>query len=340
MKYSLCNDWEFTTQWTEEFAHWQAPGEPVRLPHTNAIVPQHYADLKADGSTACGIWLVPGYHNHEDAKLDPIKQPMTRRSKEDPTGLGLYSGWSFAWPANRRILYNRASADADGKPWNPKRVLVEWDGRKWLQNDVGDFVTALPPDTNAFFMTWEQHARLFAYSMGDGPLPEHFEPWESPTKNVLNGRNNAPMTLYTDDPSVQRANAEEFPYAVTTYSVVEHWQSGTQTRNIPWLNEIMPANFIEISEELAREKGIRSGDWVRVWNKRGSVKVQAVVTIRMQPMKVNGKLTHVVGLPHHFSWATKLATGDNVNDLTPNVGDPMSYIPEYKAFLVNLEKAA
>ena len=148
------------------------------------------------------------------------------------------------------------------------------------------------------------------------------------------------MTLYTDDPSVQRASAEEFPYAVTTYSVVEHWQSGTQTRNIPWLNEIMPANFIEISEELAREKGIRSGDWVRVWNKRGSVKVQAVVTIRMQPMKVNGKLTHVVGLPHHFSWATKLATGDNVNDLTPNVGDPMSYIPEYKAFLVNLEKAA
>ena len=299
-----------------------------------------YADLKADGSTACGIWIFSGYYNNEAEKLDPMKQPMTRRSKDDPTGLGLYSGWSFAWPANRRILYNRASADAVGKPWNPKRVLVEWDGRKWLQNDVGDFVTALPPDTNAFFMTWEQHARLFAYSMGDGPLPEHFEPWESPTKNVLNGRNNAPMTLYTDDPSVQRASAEEFPYAVTTYSVVEHWQSGTQTRNIPWLNEIMPANFIEISEELAREKGIKSGDWVRVWNKRGSVKVQAVVTIRMQPMKVNGKLTHVVGMPHHFSWATKLATGDNVNDLTPNVGDPMSYIPEYKAFLVNLEKAA
>ena len=232
-----------------------------------------------------------------------------------------------------------ASAAAGAAPLNyseEERLVVDL----LVQNDVRDFVTALPPDTNAFFMTWEQHARLFAYSMGDGPLPEHFEPWESPTKNVLNGRNNAPMTLYTDDPSVQRANAEEFPYAVTTYSVVEHWQSGTQTRNIPWLNEIMPANFIEISEELAREKGIRSGDWVRVWNKRGSVKVQAVVTIRMQPMKVNGKLTHVVGLPHHFSWATKLATGDNVNDLTPNVGDPMSYIPEYKAFLVNLEKAA
>ena len=106
---------------------------------------------------------------------------------------------------------------------------------------------------------------------------------------------------------------------VTTYSVVEHWQSGTQTRNIPWLNELIPSNFIELSEELAKEKGIRPGDKVRVWNNRGS---------------------HVVGMPHHFSWATKLATGDNVNDLTPNVGDPNSYIPEYKAFLVNLEKAA
>lgn len=133
------------------------------------------------------MWIFSGYYNNEAQKLDPMKQPMTNRSKEDPTGLGLFPGWSFAWPANRRILYNRASADPAGKPWDPKRVLVEWDGSKWLQNDVGDFVTAKAPDDNAFFMTWEQNARLFAYPMVDGPLPEHFEPHEAPVKNLFNG---------------------------------------------------------------------------------------------------------------------------------------------------------
>ena len=299
-----------------------------------------YADLQADGSTACGIWIFSGYYNNNDAPLDPMKQPMTRRSKEDPTGLGLYPNWSFAWPANRRILYNRASADPKGRPWNDKRVLVEWKNGKWLQNDVGDFATANPPDNNAFFMTWEQNARLFAYPMVDGPMPEHFEPFESPTANAFNGAAHNPCARFTEDKSVRRGEAGDYPYVCTTYSVTEHWQSGTQTRNIPWLNELVPCNFIELSEELAKEKGIKTGDDVRVWNNRGSVVVKAMVTIRMQPMQVNGKLTHVVGMPHHFSWATKLATGDNVNDLTPNVGDPNSYIPEYKAFLVNIEKAA
>ena len=299
-----------------------------------------YADLQADGSTACGIWIFSGYYNNNDAPLDPMKQPMTRRSKEDPTGLGLYPNWSFAWPANRRILYNRASADPKGRPWNDKRVLVEWKNGKWLQNDVGDFATANPPDNNAFFMTWEQNARLFAYPMVDGPMPEHFEPFESPTENAFNGAAHNPCARFTEDKSVRRGEAGDYPYVCTTYSVTEHWQSGTQTRNIPWLNELVPCNFIELSEELAKEKGIKTGDDVRVWNNRGSVVVKAMVTIRMQPMQVNGKLTHVVGMPHHFSWATKLATGDNVNDLTPNVGDPNSYIPEYKAFLVNIEKAA
>lgn len=299
-----------------------------------------YADLQADGSTACGIWIFSGYYNNNDAPLDPMKQPMTRRSKEDPTGLGLYPNWSFAWPANRRILYNRASADPKGRPWNDKRVLVEWKNGKWLQNDVGDFATANPPDNNAFFMTWEQNARLFAYPMVDGPMPEHFEPFESPTANAFNGAAHNPCARFTEDKSVRRGEAGDYPYVCTTYSVTEHWQSGTQTRNIPWLNELVPCNFIELSEELAKEKSIKTGDDVRVWNNRGSVVVKAMVTIRMQPMQVNGKLTHVVGMPHHFSWATKLATGDNVNDLTPNVGDPNSYIPEYKAFLVNIEKAA
>ena len=174
----------------------------------------------------------------------------------------------------------------------------------------------------------------------DGPLPEHFEPHETPVKNLLNGAGGNPCALFTKDPSVKRGNAKDYPYVVTTYSVVEHWQSGTQTRNIPWLNELIPCNFIEISEELAKEKGIQNGQMVRVWNNRGDVKVAAMVTKRMKPMMIDGKVTHVVGMPHHFSWATKFATGDNVNDLTPNVGDPNSWIPEYKAFLVNLEPVA
>ena len=215
-----------------------------------------YGQLQADGTTACGMWIFSGYYNNESQKLDPMKQPMTNRSKEDPTGLGLFPGWSFAWPANRRILYNRCSADPKGKPWDPKRVLVEWDGKKWLQNDVGDFVTAKAPDDNAFFMTWEQNARLFAYSMADGPLPEHFEPHEAPVKNLLNGAGGNPCARFTEDPSVRRGSIKDYPYVVTTYSVVEHWQSGTQTRNIPWLNELIPSNFIELSEELAKEKGM------------------------------------------------------------------------------------
>lgn len=299
-----------------------------------------YAALKADGTTACGIWIFSGYYNNEAEKMDPMKQPCTRRNKSDPSGLGLFPEWSFAWPANRRILYNRASADPEGRPWDPKRTLVEWKGDHWLQNDVGDFVTAKGPDDKAFFMTWEQNARLFAYGMADGPLPEHFEPHEAPVKNLLNGAGGNPCIRFADDPSVKRGSVKDFPFVVTTYSVVEHWQTGTQTRNIPWLNELIPCNFIELSEELAAEKGIKTGDMVHVWNNRGSVKVAAMVTKRMKPMEIDGKMTHVVGLPHHFSWATNMARGDNVNDLTPNVGDPNSYIPEYKAFLVNLEKAA
>ena len=299
-----------------------------------------YAALKADGTTACGIWIFSGYYNNEAEKMDPMKQPCTRRNKSDPSGLGLFPEWSFAWPANRRILYNRASADPEGRPWDPKRTLVEWKGDHWLQNDVGDFVTAKGPDDKAFFMTWEQNARLFAYGMADGPLPEHFEPHEAPVKNLLNGAGGNPCIRFADDPSVKRGSVKDFPFVVTTYSVVEHWQTGTQTRNIPWLNELIPCNFIELSEELAAQKGIKTGDMVHVWNNRGSVKVAAMVTKRMKPMEIDGKMTHVVGMPHHFSWATNMARGDNVNDLTPNVGDPNSYIPEYKAFLVNLEKAA
>lgn len=309
----------------------------------------NFNELKADGSTACGIWIFTGFFNNNKAKWDAMEQPCTRRSKVDPSGLGLYPEWSFAWPANRRVLYNRASADMQGQPWNKDRMLVSWNGTKWVNNDVPDFVAAaknpdgstrqVPPNNKAFFMTWEQNSRLFAYPMSDGPMPEHYEPFETPTKNILNGRQNSPKILFADHPSVKKGEASQYPIVATSYSLTEHWQSGTQTRNVPWIVETQPAPFVEISTELAQEKGIKNGDKIRVFNNRGSIVCNAMVTIRLKPFMVNGQKTHMIGLPHHWSWATAYATGDTMNDLTPNVGDPNSNIPEYKAFLVNVERA-
>ena len=310
-----------------------------------------YSELAADGSTACGMWIYSGYYNNSEAPLDPAEQPCSARDKSDPTGLGLHPGWSHAWPNNRRILYNRASADTKGKPWNKDKVLCEWDGKQWKLNDNADFVAAkanadgsktpVEPNANAFFMTWEQNARLVSYGMADAPIPEHYEPFESPlAENPMNGSKNNPCIKFADDPSTAQADPSEFPYVATTYSVTEHWQTGGQTRMCPALIEAMPAQFIEISEELANEKGIKSGDMVHVWNNRGSVEIAAVVTKRLQPLTVQGEKKHLVGMTHHYGWAGVLASDDNmVNDLTPNVGDPNSFIPEYKAFLVNIEKA-
>lgn len=158
-----------------------------------------FANLKADGTTACGMWIYTGFYANSKAPLDPAQQPVGSRDASDPSGLGLHSNWAYAWPLNRRIIYNRGSADLEGKPWNPDKKLVEWTGEKWDQVDVADFVTAsngvpVAPNDNAFFMLWEQHARLESYGMGDGPLPEHYEPFESPTENVLNGARTRPAS--------------------------------------------------------------------------------------------------------------------------------------------------
>ena len=303
-----------------------------------------YSELAADGSTACAIWIYSGLWNNNDAPLEPSAQPAGSRDASDPSGLGLHSGWSFAWPNNRRVLYNRASCDPQGKPWNEDKALVAWNGTEWEKNDVPDFVAAkdgkpVPPNNNAFFMTWEQNARLVSYGMNDGPLPEHYEPYESPVDNQLNGAGSSPCVLFTQYASVKRGSSDEYPIVASTYSVTEHWQSGSQSRGCPVLVEAMPEQFVEMSRELAAEKGIENGDYVRVYNNRGSVELQALVTARFKPFTVDGKTVHQVGMTHHYSWAGMYGTGDTVNDLTPNVGDPNSFIPEYKAFLVNIEKA-
>ncbi|MDR2586986.1 MAG: molybdopterin-dependent oxidoreductase [Coriobacteriales bacterium] len=308
-----------------------------------------FGDLGADGSTACALWIYSGFWANNDDRWEAASQKVGGRALEDPSGLGLYPGWAYAWPLNRRILYNRASADAEGKPWNPERNVVEWTGSEWVTNDVPDFgfkttaadgtVTWTPPNNKAFMMLWEQNARLVSYSLKDAPLPEHYEPFESPADNALNKRQNSPMIQFADHPSVKRGDRSEYPIAVTTYSVVEMWQTGSQTRGCPALVEARPEQFIEMSVELAEEKGIQNGDTVRVWNNRGDVKLSAFVTRRIKPLMVNGELCHVVGMIHHWGWAGMYSTADTVNDLAPNVGDPNSYIPEFKAFLVNVEKA-
>ena len=303
-----------------------------------------YGELAADGSTSCAIWIYSGCWNNGEAPLDPAKQPVGSRISEPEGGLGLNPQWSYAWPSNRRILYNRASCDMQGKPWNPDKKLVEWNGSSWDKVDVPDFVAekdgvAVPPDDKAFFMTWEQGARLLSYGMADGPLPEHYEPFESPVENRLNGAGSSPCVMFSHYDSVRRGSKDDYPIVASTYSVTEHWQSGSQSRCCPVLVEAMPEQFIEISRELAEEKGIANGDYVRVFNDRGSVELQALVTPRFKPFSSGGKTVHQVGMTHHFSWAGDYGTGDTVNDLTPNVGDPNSFIPEYKAFLVDIEKA-
>lgn len=169
-------------------------------------------------------------------------------------------------------------------------------------------------------------------------MPEHYEPFESPTENALNGRENSPAIMFADHFSVQRGSKEDYPIAVTTYSVSEQWQGGGQTRGCPVLVQSFPHQFVEISEELAAEKGIANGDKVRVFNNRGSVELIAFVTCRLKPMQVNGKTVHQAGMVHHWGWAGTLSTGDVVNDLSPNVGDPNCFVPEYKAFLIDIEK--
>ena len=304
-------------------------------------------DVQADGSTATPMWIYAGSWSNSDAPLDPSQQPLGRRDNEDPSGIGLYSKWAWSWPANRRILYNRASSDMQGKPWNDRKKCNEWNGTDWEQVDVADFTVKdkdgkpVPPNNKAFMMLWEQNARLESYGMVDGPLPEHFEPFESPLdSNPLNGSFNNPMIKFTDYETTQHGDVQDYPIVATTYSITEHWQTGNQSRMCPALVEAMPRQFIEISEELAAEKGIKQGDKVRVWNNRGSIVLDSDITKRIKPLTVNGKTQHLIGMTHHYGWAGIFGNSQyTTNMLTPNVGDPNTMIPEYKAFLVNIEKA-
>ena len=288
-----------------------------------------FGALKDDGSTLCGNWLYSG-------SFTEAGNQMERQGQSDPTGLGLYADWAWSWPANRRVLYNRASADADGKPWDETRAPVRWKGNRWV-GDVPDYKSDAPPEANgAFIMLAEGVAKLFAPDFAEGPFPEHYEPAESPVENLLHpnvGDNPAALKFSSDlDPL---GNAEQYPYVAITYRLTEHFHFWT--KHVSATSELQSTFFVELPQALADEKGIASGDRVRVTSARGSVEGPALVTKRMRGLQVAGKTIYQVGLPIHWGFLGRVK-GPLINNLTPSVMDPNSGTPEYKGFLVNLEK--
>ena len=296
-----------------------------------------FALLRDDGSTSCGNWIYCG-------SFGPTGNLTQRRDTSDPTGLGVFPNWGFSWPANRRILYNRASADGQGKPWDPSRKYLAWNGTWAGGADIPDIRPDAAPEQNVgpFIMNPEGVARLYAIGMSEGPFPEHYEPFETPVGvNLMCPTNpkavsNPAARVYKGDMEAF-GKSSEFPYAATTYRLTEHlhfWTKHSRSNAIT-----QPAPFVEIGEELAKEKGIKQGDRVKVKSNRGEVVAACVVTKRMKALEVNGKKVHHVGIPIHWGFKGVTQNGYLANALTPFVGDANSQTPEYKAFLVNIEKA-
>lgn len=293
--------------------------------------------LQADGSTSCGNWLYCASYTNAG-------NMMARRGKEDPTSLGLYPNWAWCWPVNRRILYNRASCDPNGNPWNPKRAILKWEGGKWV-GDVPD--GPWPPMSDAekgklpFIMKPDGRAFLFGPGMVDGPFPEHYEPMESPLpKNPMSAQmNNPAVKIFTSDMDKFASADPNFPYVCSTNTITEHWCSGSMTRWQPWLLEAQPELFVEMSPQLAQEIGIKNGDRVKVSSVRGEVECVAMVTPRIRPFKITGKIVHQVALPFAFGWLIpKSDKNSSTNLLTPGVGDANTMCPEFKGFMVNVKK--
>jgi formate dehydrogenase major subunit len=315
------------------------------------------ADLRGDGSTSSGTWIYAGVFSGEE------NLSKRRDMRTDPGNLGLFPNFGWAWPNNKRVLYNRASCDRHGKPYPGTKPIVWWDeaARQWTGHDVPDvrYNTDAPgtPGSRAFHMNAEGVGRLFAavysepdpaspglprdasYVPKDGPLPEMYEPVESPVDNLLHPRvRHNPTLKYPRVASHQPiGTARDFPYVLMTSTVAEHWCAGSTTRNISWLNEMVPEPTIELPQKLAERLAVTSGDAVRVSSARGEVVVKAVVTPRMQTLDIDGKEVVIVWMP--YCWGFKgLSTGPSVNHLTIDALDPVAGTQETKACLVNVVK--
>jgi len=311
-----------------------------------------FGDLKDDGSTTAASWIYTGMYPAPDQNRPANRTP-------DPPGQpGAQLNWGFAWPANRRLLYNRASADLQGRPWSERKKWVWWDAAqtKWVGYDVPDFGTTTAPNarakpggiglaalsgTDPFIMKADGRAWLFVPTgLVDGPLPTHYEAAESPVQNPVYKQQSSPVLKYwkRDDNPLAAVGDRRYPHVITTYRLTEHYLAGAMSRWNPWLTELQPELFIELSPELAGEKGIRNLDWVRISTPRSQVRAKALVTRRLRPFTIDGKVVHQVGMPWHWGWEG-VSVGDVVNELTALVGDPNVTIHEGKTFVCNVERA-
>jgi formate dehydrogenase major subunit len=302
-----------------------------------------FAWLKDDGTTSCGNWIYSGCWTEAGPQL-------ARRGTEDPSGQGIYPNWAWSWPANRRVLYNRASCDPSGKPWDPERKQVWWNeaAQLWVGNDVPDFKPDSHPKEHMgpFIMTAEGVGRIFAPlgAFADGPLPEHYEPIESPVQNLFHpNQSNNPVVKKLTTPADKYATpGDGLNIVCTTYRLTEHYHYWT--KNNPMNVQLIPEPFVEIPVELAQELGIKGNDKVKVTSARNYYVAKAYVTKRIKPMMIDGKKVYQIGLPIHQGYrGIQEDAGRDArtiaNRLTPTVIDPNAYTPEFKGFLVKLEKA-
>ncbi len=300
-----------------------------------------FAWLKDDGTTMCGNWIYSGCWTEAGAQIQ-------KRGTEDPSELGVYPNWAWSWPANRRVMYNRASCNLDGKPWDAERKQVWWNEAvgKWAGNDVPDFKPDSHPKDHMgpFIMNPEGVGRLFAPIgvLADGPFPEHYEPVESPTKNLLHPeQSNNPLVKKFKTPYDKFGSSEEYNIVCTTYRLTEQYHYWT--KNNPMNVQLIPEPFVEIPVELANEKGIRGTDKIKVIGARGTYIAKAFVTRRLKPMMIDGKKVYQIGLPIHQGFRGIVEDEDRdartpANLLTPTVTDPNAHTPESKGFLVKVEK--
>ena len=305
-----------------------------------------FTALKSDGSTACGSWIYSGVY----------PEPGNNRAASRISDGYTFLQWGFSWPANRRILYNRASADPQGRPWSERKKYVWWDEeqQKWSGVDVPDFPINKPPNytpptgaigmdahsgSDPFIMKPDGKGWLFVpKGLKDGPLPAHYEAAESPVHNALYHQQSNPAAKYYRDRPDNRLAAvgdPNYPIVITTYRLTEHHVSGPMTRWMPWLNALQPSLFAELSPELAAERNIKHGEWLIISTPRGEIEARAMVTRRMRPLLVSERMVHQIGLPFHWGFQGK-STGSITNDLTHMVLEPNVSIEEAKAFTCNV----
>jgi len=302
-----------------------------------------FAYLRDDGSTMSGNWLYCGSWTEAGSMAQ-------RRGTDDPSSLGVYPNWGWSWPANRRVLYNRASCDLEGKPWDPTRRQVWWNEsqQKWNGNDVPDIKVDSPPKDHMgpFIMNPEGVGRIFVPLAGlaDGPFPEHYEPFESPIANPLHpAQSTNPVSRQSKTAADKMGTpADGYTIVCTTYRLTEHYHYWT--KNNPMNVQLQPEPFVEIPAELADNLGLRGGERIKLSSARGHHLAKAMVTRRIKPMRVDGKTVYQVGVPIHWGYRgiqeDKGVTGRTLaNALSHSAIDPNAYTPEFKGFLVKIEKA-